>query len=159
MIAGFMDSFFNIQVLRYAFAFSWASASAVPWTAPVDRSDHAHPRSPRHRRRLRRSWPPAPARGARAAGRRRYPFAAHIPDIDYLALVRGRETMERFHQGPLHSIGFVAVAAAALALLLRRPLGFSRAWPLIAGAGLTHLLLDLMVVDLKPPIGLPFLWP
>ena len=86
-------------------------------------------------------------------------FAANLPDIDYLALVRGRESMERFHQGPLHSIGFVAVAAAPLALLLRRRLGFARAWLLLAGAGLTHLLLDLMVVDRKPPIGFPFFWP
>ena len=86
-------------------------------------------------------------------------FAANLPDIDYLAVVRGREAMERFHQGPLHSIGFVAVAAAPLALLLRRRLGFSRAWLLLAGAGLTHLLLDLMVVDGKPPIGFPFFWP
>jgi membrane-bound metal-dependent hydrolase YbcI (DUF457 family) len=86
-------------------------------------------------------------------------FAANLPDIDYLAVVRGREVMERFHQGPLHSIGFVAVAAVPLALLLRRPLGLSRAWLLLAGAGLTHLLLDLLVVDRKPPIGLPLLWP
>ena len=52
-------------------------------------------------------------------------FAANLPDLDYLALVRGREAMERFHQGPLHSIGFVAVAAVPLALLLRRRLGFA----------------------------------
>jgi membrane-bound metal-dependent hydrolase YbcI (DUF457 family) len=86
-------------------------------------------------------------------------FAANLPDIDYLAVVHGREAMERFHQGPLHSIGFVAAAAVPLALLLRRPLGLSRAWLLLAGAGLTHLLLDLLVVDRKPPIGLPLLWP
>ena len=86
-------------------------------------------------------------------------FAANLPDIDYLAVVRGREVMELFHQGPLHSIGFVAVAAVPLALLLRRRLGLPRAWLLLAGAGLTHLLLDLMVVDRKPPIGFPFFWP
>jgi len=86
-------------------------------------------------------------------------FAANLPDVDYLAVVRGREFMERFHQGPLHSVGFLAVAAAPLALLLRRRLGFARAWLLLAGAGLTHLLLDLVVVDHKPPIGFPFFWP
>ena len=67
--------------------------------------------------------------------------------------------MERFHQGPLHSIGFVVVAAVPLALLLRRRFGFVQAWLLLAGAGLTHLLLDLMVVDLKPPVGFPLFWP
>ena len=67
--------------------------------------------------------------------------------------------MERFHQGALHSLGFVATATLPLALLLRRRLGISRAWLLLAAAGLTHLLLDLMVVDLKPPVGFPFFWP
>ena len=86
-------------------------------------------------------------------------FAANLPDSDYVALVRGREAMERFHQGPLHSIGFVAVAAVFLALLLHRRLGLPRAWLLLACAGLTHLLLDLMVVDRKPPIGFPLFWP
>jgi len=86
-------------------------------------------------------------------------LAANLPDLDYLALVRGREAMERFHQGVFHSIGFVATATLPLALTLRRRLGLSRAWLLLAAAGLTHLLLDLMVVDLKPPIGFPFFWP
>ena len=86
-------------------------------------------------------------------------FAANLPDLDYLAVVRGRAAMERFHQGPLHSIGFVAAASVPLALLLRRRLGLARAWLLIAGAGLTHLLLDLAVVDRKPPIGFPLFWP
>jgi len=86
-------------------------------------------------------------------------LAANIPDLDYLAVVRGREFMERFHQGPLHSIGFVAVAVLPLALLLSLRLGLARGWSLLAVAGLTHLLLDLLVVDLKPPIGFPFFWP
>ena len=86
-------------------------------------------------------------------------FAANLPDLDYLALVGGREAMERFHQTVFHSVGFVATATLPLALLLRRRLGTSRAWLLLAAAGLTHLLLDLMVVDLKPPIGFPFFWP
>ena len=86
-------------------------------------------------------------------------FAANLPDVDYLALVRGREAMARFHQGPLHSIAFVAAATVPLALLLRRRLRLSLAWPLLAGAGLTHLLLDLIGVDRQPPIGFPILWP
>lgn len=85
--------------------------------------------------------------------------AANLPDLDYAAIVNGRAAMERFHQGPLHSIGFVAAATVPLAWLLRRRLGFFRAWLLLAGAGLTHLLLDLLVVDRKPPVGFPFFWP
>jgi membrane-bound metal-dependent hydrolase YbcI (DUF457 family) len=86
-------------------------------------------------------------------------FAANLPDLDYLAVLGGREAMERLHQGAVHSIGFVAAAALPLAWALRRRLGFRRAWLLLAGAGLTHLLLDLAVVDRKPPIGFPFFWP
>lgn len=86
-------------------------------------------------------------------------FAANLPDTDFLAALGGREALERFHQGPFHSIAFVAIATAPLALLLRRRLGFARAWLLLAVAGLTHLLLDLMVVDRRPPVGLPLLWP
>jgi membrane-bound metal-dependent hydrolase YbcI (DUF457 family) len=86
-------------------------------------------------------------------------FAANLPDLDYLALVRGRAAMEGFHQGAVHSIGFLAAATLPLALLLRRRLGLTRAWLLLAAAGLTHLLLDLLVVDNKPPVGFPLLWP
>ena len=85
--------------------------------------------------------------------------AANLPDLDYLALLGGREAMDRFHQGVFHSIGFVAAATLPLAALLRPRLGLSRAWLLLAAAGLTHLLLDLAVVDLKPPVGFPFFWP
>jgi len=86
-------------------------------------------------------------------------FAANLPDLDYLAVVGGRAALERFHQGPLHSLGFVAAAALALALPLRRRLSLAPAWLLLAAAGLTHLLLDLAVVDYKPPVGIPLFWP
>jgi membrane-bound metal-dependent hydrolase YbcI (DUF457 family) len=86
-------------------------------------------------------------------------FAANLPDLDYLAVLRGREAMERFHQGAVHSIGFVAAATLPLSWALRRRLGLPRAWLLLAAAGLTHLLLDLAVVDRRPPIGFPLFWP
>jgi membrane-bound metal-dependent hydrolase YbcI (DUF457 family) len=102
-----------------------------------------------------RRWPDAYALPVVAA----LVVAANLPDLDYAAIVYGREAMARFHQGPLHSIGFVAVATLPLAWLLGRRLGVPRAWLLLAAAGLTHLLLDLVVVDRKPPIGFAFLWP
>lgn len=85
--------------------------------------------------------------------------AANLPDVDYLAVVRGPEALERFHRGVFHSIGFVATATLPLAWLLSRRLGFSRAWMLLAAAGLTHLLLDVIVAHGKAPIGFPFFWP
>lgn len=86
-------------------------------------------------------------------------FAANLPDLDYLAILGGREAMERLHQQAAHSVGFVAAAALPLAWALRRRLGLGRAWLLLAGAGLTHLLLDLTAFDRKPPVGFPFFWP
>lgn len=86
-------------------------------------------------------------------------LAANVPDVDYLAVLRGRAAMEAFHQTWTHSIGFVAAAALVLALPLRRRLGLAPAWLLLAGAGLTHLLLDLVSYDRRPPIGFPFFWP
>jgi membrane-bound metal-dependent hydrolase YbcI (DUF457 family) len=86
-------------------------------------------------------------------------FAANLPDLDYLAVLGGRETMERLHQRAVHSVGFVAAAALPLAWTLRRRLGLRGAWVLLAGAGLTHLLLDLAAFDSKPPVGFPLLWP
>jgi membrane-bound metal-dependent hydrolase YbcI (DUF457 family) len=86
-------------------------------------------------------------------------LAANLPDLDYLAVLGGREAMERLHQGAFHSVGLVAAATLPLAWALRRRLGLRRAWLLLAGAGLTHLLLDLAVFDRKPPVGFPFFWP
>ncbi|HEY6000169.1 MAG TPA: metal-dependent hydrolase [bacterium] len=86
-------------------------------------------------------------------------LAANLPDLDYLALVGGRAAMERFHQGPAHSLAFIAAATLPLTLVLRRRLGLAWAWALLACAGLTHLLLDLVVLDEKPPVGFPFFWP
>lgn len=87
-------------------------------------------------------------------------FAANLPDVDFLTLASGREDLGLLlHQGVFHSVGFVAAATLPLAWLLRRRVGLARAWLLLAAAGLTHLLLDLAVVDRKPPVGFPFLWP
>lgn len=86
-------------------------------------------------------------------------IAANLPDVDYIALVRGRQVMEQMHQGLVHSIGFIAMGTLPLSLLLGGRLGIGRTWLLLAAAGLTHLLLDLAVVDRRPPVGFPFFWP
>jgi membrane-bound metal-dependent hydrolase YbcI (DUF457 family) len=86
-------------------------------------------------------------------------FAANLPDLDYLAALGGHAAMERLHQGAVHSLGVVATTTLLLAWGLRGRMGLRRGWLLLACAGFTHLLLDLMVVDRKPPVGFPFFWP
>jgi len=86
-------------------------------------------------------------------------LAANAPDLDYLSLLGGRAAMEAHHQGFTHSLGFVLAAAVPLALPLRRALGPLRAGALAALAGASHLLLDSVAADPKPPVGFPLLWP
>jgi hypothetical protein len=56
-------------------------------------------------------------------------------------------------------VGFVLAGTLLLALLVRRGVGAGRAWGVLAAAGVSHLLLDLVAFDNRPPIGFPFLWP
>jgi len=85
--------------------------------------------------------------------------AANLPDLDYLALLRGHAAMEASHQHFTHSLLFVLAGALLLAPLLRPYLRPWQAVGLLALAGLSHLGLDLVSYDAKPPIGIPLLWP
>ena len=82
-------------------------------------------------------------------------FAANWPDIDFvLAGIFGHRGIFR-HQLYTHNVFFVLAGCALLALLL--PKGGGR-WGLIL-TGLSHLPLDLIVVDTVPPIGIRPFWP
>lgn len=88
--------------------------------------------------------------------------ASNLPDSDFLLgpLLRPLG-VALAHQGPTHSLAFVAVATAALALAIARPGGARplRLWAWLCAAGAMHLLLDYVSHDDVPPIGLPLLWP
>ncbi len=96
-------------------------------------------------------------------------FLACLPDLDYLpGLLIG--DMNAYHQGPTHSLLFVLLATAAVLLLLQllpprlraraslpdpsRPVA-AAVFALIA----SHLAIDWMTQDFRPPIGCPWLWP
>jgi hypothetical protein len=82
-------------------------------------------------------------------------FAANWPDIDFvLAGLFGNRDLFR-HQFYTHNVFFVLAGCAFLSLLL--PSGRSR-WGLIL-TGLSHLPLDVIVVDTVPPIGIRPFWP
>lgn len=88
--------------------------------------------------------------------------AANLPDADFLLgpLLRPLG-VALAHQGPTHSLAFVAAAALGLAFALARSGGVRL--PAVLGwllaAGTAHLLLDFVSHDDVPPIGLPLLWP
>jgi len=82
-------------------------------------------------------------------------FAANWADIDFLlALAFGNRGVFR-HQFYTHNMFFVLAGCGLLSLLL--PRGGSR-WGLIL-TGLSHLPLDIIVVDTVPPIGIRMFWP
>jgi membrane-bound metal-dependent hydrolase YbcI (DUF457 family) len=86
--------------------------------------------------------------------------AANLPDGDFLLgpLLRPLG-VALAHQGPTHSLAFVAAAALALALASRGAVRLPRALGWLLAAGALHLLLDFVSHDDVPPIGLPLFWP
>lgn len=84
---------------------------------------------------------------------------AVAPDLDFLpGLVQGAPAL--YHQGVTHSLLAGAVAAGVGAWALARA-GRGGAWlfaPLLA-AYLSHLAVDLVGPDGRPPYGIPLLWP
>jgi membrane-bound metal-dependent hydrolase YbcI (DUF457 family) len=83
--------------------------------------------------------------------------ASVAPDADLLLrFVDGRN----HHQGPMHSLGFAALAALAGALAGRFAASPSPALALRAGLSwASHVALDWLGKDTHPPIGLMALWP
>mgnify|MGYP001176950609 FL=1 len=84
------------------------------------------------------------------------PLVALLPDFDLLVgwLLAGKRGLE-LHQRYTHTLLFALAASLLISLLLRRP----RLFPLILLLLLSHLLLDLVVTDRKPPIGIPLFSP
>ena len=94
---------------------------------------------------------------------------ACLPDLDYLpGLLRGNWNL--YHQGPTHSLLFLLLATAAALLLLQLlPAGWRsraslpsptpRVAALVFALIASHLAIDWMTQDFRPPIGCPWLWP
>jgi inner membrane protein len=86
-------------------------------------------------------------------------FAATAPDLDFVpGLLMG--TPARYHQGVTHSLGFALLMSLGAA-------GVGSRWgislPLLCSctsiASLSHLVLDFLGPDTRPPFGIPLLWP
>ena len=86
-------------------------------------------------------------------------FLAVAPDLDFLpGLLVGQPSLH--HQGASHSLVAAAVVGGVAALLLVRERSLRpRAWAVFGAAYASHLLMDFLGPDGRPPIGLPLLWP
>ncbi len=88
-------------------------------------------------------------------------FAA-LADIDFLPAFFGNlKLANRFHRQVTHSLLFaVLILGAAFGVLrmIRNPRPARNSIVLFCCA-LSHLILDLLGADLRPPVGVPLLWP
>ncbi len=84
-----------------------------------------------------------------------YVLAANLADIDFLLYIVIGPKPLFIHQHYTHNFLFVLIGCGLLALLLRS--GRSRLGLLLTG--LSHLLLDIIVIDTLRPIGMRLLFP
>jgi membrane-bound metal-dependent hydrolase YbcI (DUF457 family) len=88
--------------------------------------------------------------------------AALIPDIDLLPVLwGGLAAANNSHQQFTHSLLFTAAGGLALAFIASRlgSGGFLRLSPYFLVAAWSHILLDLLTEDTRPPVGLELFWP
>jgi inner membrane protein len=86
-------------------------------------------------------------------------FAAVAADLDFLpGILLGRPALH--HQGASHSFLAAALVSGILAAVAARGRrGFAGAWLALFLAYSSHLALDLVGPDRRPPYGIPLLWP
>lgn len=85
---------------------------------------------------------------------------ACLPDIDFL-LGLSCGSANRFHQGYTHSLAWIALLVTGIWVIWQRQSpgnGLGRIAFLTAVA-YSHLLLDIMTVDMGPPYGVYLFWP
>lgn len=85
---------------------------------------------------------------------------ACLPDIDFL-LGWPFGNINRFHQGYTHSLGWIAMIVVGIWIIWQRQNrgnGLAR-FVFLFTVGYSHLLLDIMTVDMGPPYGVYLFWP
>lgn len=84
---------------------------------------------------------------------------ASAADLDFLAGLAVGDP-NRFHQGASHSLVVALALGLALAWLPLPSLGgFGRRWALMNALTVSHLALDLVTRDARPPYGMLLFWP
>jgi len=89
-------------------------------------------------------------------------FFALAPDLDFLpGLLVGKPAL--YHHGLSHSIGIATLTglfgAYLFSRLTRDERSFIAVFLLFASTYCSHLFLDLISLDGRPPYGIPLLWP
>lgn len=87
-------------------------------------------------------------------------FFVLFPDIDFLFGFPAGDP-NRYHHLFTHSLIFVAAVGLACGWIFSRFLQKSMRYSsaIFIAAGITHLLLDCLALDKRPPFGCPLLWP
>jgi len=89
-----------------------------------------------------------------------YIIVANAPDLDFLpGLLLGEPNL--YHHGISHSIGFGFLVSLVAAWLITRKGETSFRYELffLSFCFGTHLILDFLSMDARPPYGIPVLWP
>jgi len=89
-----------------------------------------------------------------------YIFIANVPDLDFIpGIIIGKPNL--YHHGISHSLGMAMLVAALVTPLLKRVLKTSliKEYLFIVSLYLSHLILDLIAYDGRPPYGIPIFWP
>jgi inner membrane protein len=86
-------------------------------------------------------------------------FAALAPDLDVIpGLIMGSPA--QFHAGITHSLSFAALVSLGIAGILRwRGPSFAFVFVLSFISYSTHLVMDMLGPDGRPPFGIPLFWP
>ncbi len=85
---------------------------------------------------------------------------AMAPDLDFLpGLLVGLPVL--YHQGISHSLAFALAVSCIVTMLCRSWLQghFLGNWMTLFAAYTSHLLIDLLGPDRRPPFGIPLFWP
>jgi inner membrane protein len=88
-----------------------------------------------------------------------YICLANAPDLDFLpGVLVGRPGL--YHQGISHSLGFALVVSLAVAGVCRLwGKSFAAIFALSFTAYVSHIVIDFLGSDTRPPYGIPLLWP
>ena len=88
-----------------------------------------------------------------------YFFIANVPDLDFIpGILMG--TPNLFHHGISHSLGAGILFSCVLAAILsKKSDNFKKEFLICFGLYGSHIFLDYLSVDGRPPLGIPIFWP
>lgn len=88
-------------------------------------------------------------------------FVANVPDLDFLpGIIIG--TPNLYHHGISHSLGFAFIVSLLLTQIVQfssKHTKFKTNFLYFFGTYSSHLFLDYISVDARPPLGIPIFWP